>query len=124
MRQLFQSILRPVNSLANSYAGHPVRLATAALKTALFAHVFFQYGYAFAVTEGASMLPTFEVIGDWVITSRYYRRGRGIQVGDIVSFDSVIEPDTQVIKRALGLPGDYVLRDTPGKNDTVLQVKI
>lgn len=69
------------------------------------------------------MLPTFEVIGDSVILSRYYRRGRGIKVGDIVSFDSVVEPGESVIKRVLGLPGDYVLRDTPGTTDTMIQVR-
>jgi Signal peptidase, peptidase S26 len=68
------------------------------------------------------MLPTFEVIGDSVIISRYYRRGRGVKVGDIVSFDSVVEPGESVIKRVLGMPGDYVLRDTPGTTDTMIQV--
>lgn len=60
------------------------------------------------------MLPTFEVAGDWVLESKYHRRGRDIAVGDIVSFNSVVEPGERVIKRVIGLQGDYVLRDTPG----------
>jgi len=68
------------------------------------------------------MLPTFEVAGDSVIVSRYYRRGRGVKVGDVVSFDSVVEPGESVLKRVLGLQGDYVLRDTPGTTDTMIQV--
>ena len=68
------------------------------------------------------MLPTIEVVGDQVLLSKHYRRGRDIQVGDIVSFDSVVDPRERVIKRVLGLEGDYVLRDTPEKNDVMIQV--
>jgi inner membrane protease subunit 1 len=68
------------------------------------------------------MLPTLEVVGDQVLLSKHYRRGRDIQVGDIVSFDSVVDPRERVIKRVLGLEGDYVLRDTPEKNDVMIQV--
>jgi len=39
-------------------------------------------------------------------------------VGDIVSFDSVIEPDERVIKRVLGLEGDYVMIHTPGSGSS------
>jgi inner membrane protease subunit 1 len=70
------------------------------------------------------MLPTFDVVGDQVLLSKHYRRGRDIQVGDIVSFDSVVDPRVRVIKRVLGLEGDYVLRDTPEKNDDMIQVSL
>jgi mitochondrial inner membrane protease subunit 1 len=74
-------------------------------------------------TWGASMLPTFEVVGDWVLLSKYYRRGRGVKVGDMVSFDSVVDPEERVIKRILGLEGDFVLRNTPESgNSTMVQV--
>lgn len=69
------------------------------------------------------MLPTFEVMGDWVVISRKFRRGRGVEIGDVVQFDSVVEPGEGVIKRVLALEGDYVLRDTPGTaSDEMLQV--
>jgi inner membrane protease subunit 1 len=69
------------------------------------------------------MLPTLEVLGDGVIVDRWYRRGRGIQVGDLVTFDSVIEPGESVLKRVLGIEGDYVLRDTPESgSDVMIQV--
>jgi inner membrane protease subunit 1 len=70
------------------------------------------------------MLPTFEVIYDGIIISAWYRRGRGIQVGDIVQFDSVVKPGEKVIKRVIGLEGDYVMRDTPGSgSDQMFQVR-
>ena len=59
------------------------------------------------------MLPTLEVTNDWVLISRFYRRGRDVAVGDIVTFDSVAEPG-EVIKRVLGLEGDYVLKGYTG----------
>lgn len=69
------------------------------------------------------MMPTFEMLGDWVIASKYYRRGRGVEVGDVVTFRSVTEPGERVIKRVIGLEGDYVLRDTPGSgSDMMVQV--
>jgi inner membrane protease subunit 1 len=106
------------------YAGHPIRLATAALKTILLTHVIWHYGYSWNPVGGASMLPTFEVVGDSVIISRFYRRGRGIKVGDVVSFSSVVEPGESVIKRILGLEGDYVLRDSPESTDLMVQVRL
>ena len=68
------------------------------------------------------MLPTFEVVGDVVLIQKSYRRGRGIKVGDVVNFDSVVRPDERVIKRVVGLEGDYVLRDTPGTGESMIQV--
>ena len=60
------------------------------------------------------MMPTFNSFGDAVLISKYYRRGRGVQVGDIVSFVHPIDSEERAIKRVLGMPGDFVCRDTPG----------
>lgn len=69
------------------------------------------------------MLPTFEVMGDAVIVDRRCRRGRGVEVGDIVSFKSVVHPGETVMKRVLGLAGDYVLCHTPESgSDKMIQV--
>lgn len=92
---------------------HVFRVISACVKTIFIAHFFCEYGYCIQPTIGASMLPTLQVLGDNVLISRSYRRGRGVQVGDVVSFASVIKPGQRVIKRVIGLPGDWVLRDTP-----------
>lgn len=74
------------------------------------------------------MLPTFPVFGDILVTDKSYRRGgqgRGkeIKVGDVVQFDSVYEPGEKVIKRVVGMPGDYVLMNTPGsRSEDMVQV--
>jgi len=120
---LFRRGLGPFRSIRERYAGHPARLFIAVLKFGFAAHVFSEFGYVAVPAWGASMLPTFEVLGDWMLVSRLYRRGRGIEVGDIVTFDSVAEPGERVIKRVLGLEGDYVMMDTPGTgSDEMIQV--
>jgi mitochondrial inner membrane protease subunit 1 len=114
---------RPVVAIKKRYAGHPLRVVSATVKTLFLAHLFSEHFYAFSALQGPSMLPTLEVLGDGVIVDRWYRRGRGIQVGDIVTFDSVIEPGESVLKRVLGMEGDYVLRDTPESgSDAMIQV--
>ncbi|POS86743.1 hypothetical protein EPUL_000791 [Erysiphe pulchra] len=70
------------------------------------------------------MLPTLQVLGDNVLIARSYRRGRGIQVGDVVSFASVIKPGERVIKRVIGLPGDWVLRDTPLGSSKSMMIQV
>jgi len=40
-----------------------------------------------------------------------------------VTFNSVVEPGERVIKRIIGLEGDYVMLHTPGRgNDSMIQV--
>lgn len=38
-------------------------------------------------------------------------------MGDIVTFDSVVEPGQKAFKRVLGLEGDCVMIGTPGSGD-------
>lgn len=116
----FHSASAPFKWLANRpSSSNPARsLFTSTLKTIFLFHVLTEYCYSTVETRGASMLPTFEVRDDWVLIDKGYRRGRGVQVGDVVSFDSVVEPGVGVIKRVLGLAGDYVMLETPETGST------
>lgn len=68
-------------------------------------------------------MPTMNSYGDHVLISKLYRRGKGVGVGDVVSFDSPVEPGLHAIKRVVGMEGDWVCRDTPGVGKgTVIQV--
>lgn len=66
-----------------------------------------------APASGPSMLPTFEILGEWLIVDKTHRLGRNLSVGDMVSYNI---PDNREngVKRVIGLPGDYVLMGTPG----------
>jgi inner membrane protease subunit 1 len=86
-------------------------------------HLFWEYFAQVKQTSGPSMLPTLNAYGDWVLVSNLYRRGKGIEVGDLVSVKHPMFPGTRAIKRVLGMPGDFVLRDTPGRSEMMLQVK-
>ena len=59
------------------------------------------------------MLPTIAVKGDRVWVNKSYRRGKGIEVGDLVNVKHPMFPGEGAIKRVLGMPGDFVVRDTP-----------
>jgi hypothetical protein len=85
-------------------------------------HVFLSYFYTFNFCYGVSMMPTIFSFGECVCLSKYYRRGRGIAVGDLVSFKHPIKHGEHALKRVIGLPGDLVLMNTPGKSDAMIEV--
>lgn len=73
------------------------------------------------------MLPTLSVNGDAVLLSKYYRRGRGVRVGDLVTFSHPREPDAGALKRVVGMPGDFVctgerVRGGEGEERGMIQV--
>lgn len=85
-------------------------------------HVFTSYCYSAGPTYGVSMLPTMEALGDWAVISNRYRRGRGVKVGDVISFKHPVNIGESAIKRVLAMEGDFVLMNTPGKSEAMLQV--
>ena len=76
-------------------------------------HIFITYFYAISSTYGVSMLPTIPS-GSHILNSKYYRRGRGVVVGDLVTFKNPVKTGESALKRVLGLQGDFVMLDTPG----------
>ena len=102
--------------------GHPLRTTLAVGKFLAFTHLFLEYGYSTAPAVGPSMLPTLEILGEWLLISRRHRYGRNVAVGDVVAYNIPIN-DSFGVKRVLGLPGDYVLLNAPGSgNDSMIQV--
>ncbi|GAB7347192.1 hypothetical protein MBLNU459_g3302t2 [Dothideomycetes sp. NU459] len=91
---------------------HGLKVASAFL---LAVHIFTDYFYDIRGTWGISMQPTLAPTGDSVLVSKYYRHGRGVEVGDIISFKHPMREDVRASKRVIGMPGDFVLRDTPDK---------
>lgn len=57
------------------------------------------------------MLPTLNTRGDVVWISTYHRRGRGVVAGDIVSLRHPLDPEVGVIKRVVGMGGEWVVVD-------------
>ncbi|MCJ1232378.1 hypothetical protein MMC14_000330 [Varicellaria rhodocarpa] len=101
----------------------PLRLIINCTKGFFFLHLFSEYVGSVRDTMGPSMLPTLNVRYDWVYVSKLYRRGKGVKVGDVVTFKHPMFPGTGAAKRVLGMPGDFVLRDTPGSgSDMMIQI--
>src|SRR5215211_3383494 len=61
---------------------------------------------AFWIPSG-SMIPTLE-IGDRVLVNKFIYRFTDPERGDIIVFESVENPDVDLIKRVVGLPGDRI----------------
>ena len=61
---------------------------------------------AFWIPSG-SMIPTLE-IGDRVLVNKFIYRFTEPKRGDIIVFTSVDNPDEDLIKRVVGLPGDTI----------------
>jgi signal peptidase I len=69
------------------------------------------------------MLPTIGVSGEWVLISKFHTRGREIKVGDLVSFQHPYDGrDVGVLKRVIGMPGDFVVKDPTDGTGDMLQV--
>ena len=99
-----------------------VRYITYAIGAVLALHIFCEYFFTLSQAEGISMLPTINSTGDWLLLSKKYRKGRGVVVGDMVSFKHPIDEHTRSVKRVIGMPGDIVLRDSPDKSGQMIQV--
>lgn len=96
-----------------SFLGHPFRLLVATVQTFAITHLVYAYGVGIGLGVGPSMLPTFLVANEWFVTDRRYRRGRGVRVGDCVVYAIPVKPGQEGVKRVMGMPGDYVLLNSP-----------
>ncbi|CAK7265318.1 hypothetical protein SEPCBS119000_001451 [Sporothrix epigloea] len=105
------------------FYGHPGRWALGTAKTLAFCHLVWTYGYSVGPASGPSMLPTFSVAGDWLVVAKRFRGGRDVRVGDLVVYRIPVEPADEAVKRVMGMPGDYVLVNSPdGASDLMIQV--
>lgn len=116
---------RIISSLRSNFDG-PTRYVF--LSVSIFSgfclhHMFAEYVGSRAETYGPSMLPTLAAQNDMVWIASKYRHGRGVEVGDMVSFGHPCVPGEVAIKRVAGMPGDFVMRDVYQEGiDTMLQV--
>jgi Signal peptidase, peptidase S26 len=102
----------------------PLQLLYLWLKIAIFAHIFVKYGYSLIAPGGASMLPTIYFSGEGFLVDKSVRRGRGVRVGDIVSVANPLTVWEGVVKRVVGIEGDFVLAGTPEVSERMIRVCI
>lgn len=110
--------------LQHSSAPAPVRATWRIVKntaTALLAfHLFFTYIGTIGPTHGISMVPTIPHSyrsTPFILISHIHRRGRGIAVGDVVTYHTPAKMSTVGCKRVVGMPGDFVSVLSPGRGE-------
>lgn len=128
MRRLFLRRLSTTTTTAAAAAAprilaQQLHYAVRTLQGFCFLHLFWEHFYSVGATSGASMLPTINIEGDYIIISKLYSRGRGVGVGDLISYVHPVDgPGVHVCKRIIGMPGDFVVTDPMGAPGDMLQV--
>lgn len=135
MRRLFLRRLSTAAAAATAAAATPppppsiltqqLHYVVRTLQGFCFLHLFWEHFYSVGVASGASMLPTINIEGDFIVVSKLYSRGRGVGVGDLISYVHPVDgPGIHVCKRVIGMPGDFVVTDPMGAPGDMLQVWI
>ncbi|KAJ2981607.1 hypothetical protein NQ176_g1925 [Zarea fungicola] len=103
---------------------HYFRLGLGCISITALSHQFFTKVYHVTPAEGPSMLPTFNLFGDWILIDMRCSLGRGVAVGDLVAYKIPIKRYQMGVKRIIGMPGDFVSTGTPGEDgeDATIQV--
>ncbi|KAM7505933.1 hypothetical protein LguiB_004837 [Lonicera macranthoides] len=81
-----------------------------------YLHVTNTYLFTTALVYGPSMLPTFDITGDFVLAERMSVRFGKVQKGDVVLVRSPINPRKIVTKRVTGMEGDSITYVVDPKN--------
>ena len=98
--------------------------AVVAVKYIFIGHFLTSHVGSFALTAGPSMLPTVNAQGVWVYIDKTFRRGRGVQLGDVVDFQHPMVQGVGAMKRVMGMPGDFVVKDGgEGSGKMMIQVR-
>ncbi len=70
------------------------------------------------------MLPTINVQKVWIGIDNRFSRGRGVKVGDVVDFHNPMARGHGAVKRVMGMPGDFVVKDGgEGRGKMMIQVR-
>lgn len=93
----------------------PLHFTLSVLKLACTFHLVATNLVQCSPASGPSMVPTFTVDGEWLLSDMTCRRGRRIAVGDLVLYRIPIFADQSGVKRVIGMPGDYVSLGTPSE---------
>lgn len=91
------------------------RIGSLSIRSIAFIHLFTSTFFEISQTEGASMLPTVQMSGDFCIVDKRFKNGNGVNIGDVIVASKPTQPDNWVCKRITGMPGDIVIID-PSRN--------
>ncbi|KAI9898744.1 hypothetical protein N3K66_007104 [Trichothecium roseum] len=89
-------------------------------------HLIQTHAFQIAPASGPSMLPTFTVAGEYVLTDATHARNRRSQLrpGDLVTYRIPIFRRDLGMKRLVGLEGDYVSIGTVGEKGEDMMIQL
>ncbi|KAF3910844.1 hypothetical protein ABW20_dc0105397 [Dactylellina cionopaga] len=95
------------------------------VKLLAFLHLIASKVILISQIDGPSMLPTLPTSGS-VIVNNLYSRGRGVKVGDLIAAHRPDDMDVLLLKRVIGMPGDYVVVDpmAAGRGEETMMVRV
>lgn len=104
----------------------PIKLIISTLKFTCALHLVQTHAFQVAPASGPSMLPTFTVAGEYVLTDATHARNRRSQLrpGDLVTYRIPIFRRDLGMKRLVGLEGDYVSIGTVGEKGEDMMIQV
>ncbi|RHZ47835.1 hypothetical protein Glove_566g9 [Diversispora epigaea] len=93
------------------YVNPILRTVSTALRVICAVHITNEYFIEITQCMGPSMLPTFNVVGDFVALEHFSPRLRRLEIGDVIVCKSPTNPWRSVCKRIVGMPGDRICID-------------
>ena len=109
-----------------SLRGRPLKLILSTLKLTCAIHLLQTHIVQIAPASGPSMLPTFTVAGEYVLTDATHARNRRSQLrpGDLVTYRIPVFRHDLGLKRLVGLEGDYVSIGTVGEKGEDMMIQV
>ncbi|KAI8366719.1 mitochondrial inner membrane protease subunit 1 [Radiomyces spectabilis] len=114
--------MQPLEGAMRRYIGPIFQYASYLVRGACFIHCFNQYVVGTTLCLGPSMLPTFNMTGDFIAVEHLSKRFETLNPGDVIVCMSPAVPGRAVMKRILGMPGDNICIDPTEKERKYINV--
>ncbi|KAF0462333.1 mitochondrial inner membrane protease subunit 1 [Gigaspora margarita] len=104
------------------FARKAVKIFSVGIRAFCTIHITNEYIIEITQCLGPSMLPTLNMVGDFIALERITHRLKLLEIGDVVVCVTPTDPWRSVCKRIIGMPGDRVCIDPTAANRRYITV--